>query len=422
MLYLRFFSLTLWLICSLPLFANEPYLILISFDGFRWDYPDRGITPNMQFMRENGVSAISMQPVFPSKTFPNHISTITGMYPENHGIIFNNITNPFTGETYSLNNREAVRDSRWYLGEFFWETAERQGITTASYFWPGSAIALKYRKPTYSEEYEHTRPYEQRVQGVLNWLQLPEAKRPHFITLYFHETDTQGHEFGPDSPEINQAIKLLDQMLGLLMDGLRNINMLDQTNIIVTSDHGMTNVDTERIIDVQSLVGDSTCKYYETGPAMMVQPSPGNIESVYQALKTKSQHFAVYRREEVPEYYHFSHHPFISSLVLVADLGWSLHTTSSAEFYRKTHTTGGNHGYDNHQMDMHGVFYAIGPAFKKGYRTGTVRNIDIYPLLCKIFDIMPRQNIDGRLDRIEFVLREKPIQIDESIKQNFKSE
>ncbi len=415
-------SLLLWLICSLPLFANEPYLILISFDGFRWDYPDRGITPNMQLMRENGVSAISMQPVFPSKTFPNHISTITGMYPENHGIIFNNITNPFTGETYRLNNREAVRDSRWYLGEFFWETAERQGITTASYFWPGSAIALKYRKPTYYEEYEHTRPYEQRVHGVLNWLQLPAAERPHFITLYFHETDTQGHQFGPDSPETNQAIKLLDQMLGLLIDGLRKIDMLDQTNIIVTSDHGMTNVDTARIIDVQSLVGDATCKYYETGPAMMVQPLPNDIESVYRTLKTKARHFTVYRREDVPEYFHFSHHPFISSLVLVADLGWSLHTTNSAEFYRNTHTTGGNHGYDNHQMDMHGVFYAMGPAFKKGYRTGTVRNIDIYPLLCKIFNIMPRQNIDGRLDRIEFVLQDKPVRVADNKQKKLNAE
>ncbi len=404
-------------------YAKEtPYVILISFDGFRWDYPDRGITPNMQLMRENGVSAISMQPVFPTKTFPNHISTVTGMYPENHGIIFNNITDPFDGDHYSLSNRKAVQDSKWYLGEFFWETAERQGIITASYFWPGSSIEVEHRKPTYREIYEHNRPYEQRVQGVLDWLRLPLSERPRFITLYFHETDTQGHDFGPDSPEINQAVKLLDQMLGLLLDGLRKMNMMDSTNIIVTSDHGMTNVDTKRIIDVQSLVGDYACKYYETGPVMMVQPQPADIESIYQALKTKSQHFKVYRREDVPEYYHFSHHPFISSLVLVADLGWSLHNTKSAKRYREKHVKGGNHGYDNHQMDMHGVFYAMGPAFKKGYRTGTVRNIDIYPLLCKIYNIMPRQNIDGRLDQIGFVLRDDASKIDEFTNENIKSE
>ncbi len=386
--------------------AKAPYLILISFDGFRWDYPNRGITPNMDFMQENGVTALSLEPCFPSKTFPNHISTVTGLYPQNHGVIFNNITNPFTGERFSLSNRDAVRDGKWYWGEFFWETAERQGIVTASYFWPGSGIVQENRHPTYREFYEHDRPYEIRVQGVLDWLQLPEEKRPHFLTLYFDEPDSKGHDYGPNSPEVNETIRRMDAILGMLMDGLRKLNLFEQTNIIIISDHGMTPVDTERIIDVQALLSGLDGKFYEIGPVMMVQPSDDSVAAVYRRLKENARHFAVYRREEVPAYYRFSQNPFISSIVLVAEMGWSLHTTRSAERYRQRHTTGGNHGYDNHHLDMHGVFYAMGPAFKRGYRTGTVRNIDIYPLLCKIFGIIPRHPIDGDLTRIAFVLRE----------------
>lgn len=386
--------------------TEQPYVILISFDGFRWDYPLRGITPTLEKFKENGVSALSMEPVFPSKTFPNHLSVITGMYPENHGIIMNHFTDSFHHREYSLSDSVAVKDARWYLGEAFWETAQRQGITCASYFWPGSELVLDYRRPAYFEAYDHNRPYETRIGGVLRWLQLPEEQRPHFITLYFHETDSKGHHYGPESPEINEAIRLLDSLLGKLMEGLRKINLLEKTNVIVVSDHGMTGVDTMRVVNIEQLLSGYQCQYTGDGPVMMVEPEAAQLQEVYDKLKAGAAHYRVYRRDEVPEYFHYSHHPFISSLVLVADLGWSLKTNASIAMMRKRKiVAGGNHGYDNHHLDMHGVFYAMGPAFKKGYRTGTVRNIDIYPLLCKIFGIMPRQNIDGQLDRISFVLR-----------------
>lgn len=404
-------KLILLLLClsSLTIYSREehPYLILISFDGFRWDYANRGVTPNLDKFRQEGVSALSLEPVYPTKTFPNHLSIITGLYPENHGIILNEFENPVTGEQYNLSNEAALRDSKWYLGEAFWETAERQGIITASYFWPGSQLTLVYRRPTYWEPYEHNRPYEQRVEGLLNWLKLPEDQRPHFITLYFHETDSKGHDFGPDSPEVNQAISLLDSVLGSLIDGITRLDLDNQVNIIVVSDHGMTEVNTDRIVNVEKMIGEYACRYIGEGPFLMIRPEEKEMDAVYNLLKQQAQHFRVYRREEVPAYFHFSHHPFIPPLVLVADMGWSLHTNKSAEtLLKKGYGKGGNHGYDNHQMDMHGIFFALGPAFKKGYRTGTLHNTDIYPLLCRIFHIMPRQNIDGRLERISFILEE----------------
>lgn len=383
---------------------RQPYLILISLDGFRWDYANRGLTPTLDRFARDGVSALSLQPVFPSKTFPNHISLVTGLHPENHGIILNHFENPFTEERYRLGDSVSVRDAKWYQGEAFWETAERQGIKCASYFWPGSELQSAHRRPTYREAYEHRRPFPERIRGVLNWLKLPEAERPHFITLYFHEVDSRGHRYGPHSPEVNQSIQRMDSLLAMLLTGLEEQNMLDKTNILLTSDHGMTEVDTVRLIDVEAIVGNYPCRYSDYGPVLMVQPLDKDVEAVYQRLKSAEDHFTTYKRSEVPDYFNFSGHPFISPIVLIADMGW---TVSDSKGVRrlKRRPGGGNHGFDNYHTDMHGLFYAMGPAFKKGYRTGTVRTLDIYPLMCKIFGIFPRQNIDGDLNRIGFILR-----------------
>src|SRR3990172_872166 len=303
---------------------SQPYVILISFDGFRWDYINRNITPNISSLIEQGVEALSLKPVFPSKTFPNHLSIITGMYPENHGIIFNEFDDSFTDTHYDIRDSVEVTESRWYRGEAFWETAKRQGIITASYFWPGSEINLEYRRPDYFHHYEHERPYPDRINGVLNWLKLPYSKRPHFITTYFDLTDGIGHRFGPNSPEIDIAIASLDSTLGSMLSGLSEIQMRDSVNIILVSDHGMTEVSVDRIINVEEMLTNYNINYSNYGPLMMISPKDDNVEEVYTLLKINENHYKVYYREEIPSYYHFSHNPLISKILLVADIGWSL--------------------------------------------------------------------------------------------------
>ena len=199
-------ALIIILFAALSYSQSQPYVILISFDGYRWDYVNRDITPNINSLMDDGVKASSFKPVFPTKTFPNHISIVTGLYPENHGIIFNKFHDPFKDRYYRIGDTIEVRQSSWYKGEAFWETAGRQGITTASYFWPSSDINLEYSRPDYFHHYEHDRPYDVRVNGVLDWLQLPYNQRPHFITMYFDLTDGVGHRYGPNSPEIDIAI------------------------------------------------------------------------------------------------------------------------------------------------------------------------------------------------------------------------
>ena len=406
-LNLKKLFLTIFIIffSSIQFAQSQPYTILISFDAFRWDYSNRNLTPNIESLIETGVKAHTFKPVFPSKTFPNHISIITGLYPEHHGIIFNDFYNIFTSAHFRLSDSVEVRDSRWYKGEAFWETARHQGIITASYFWPGSDVNSEYRRPNYYYHYMHNTSYAQRVKGVIDWLQLPYNKRPHFITLYFELADDIGHKYGPDSPQINTAIATLDSTIGNLIASLSDILMRDSVNIILVSDHGMTNISADRIVNIEEMLKGYKVKYSNSGPIMMIQPKQNELEEIYSILKRNEKHYKVYKKENIPNYYHFSQNPFIYKILLVADLGWSVITNKELKWY-KPGSTGGNHGYDNNTLDMQGTFIASGPQFKKNYKTGTIRCIDVYPLLCRIFNVVPSGNIDGHLDRIKYILKE----------------
>ena len=400
----KLYFLIVLLICS-NLQSQPPYTILISFDGFRWDYANRGISPNLDKLAEEGVSALSLRPCFPTKTYPNHYSIISGCYIDKHGIIANNFTDPRTGEKYSLGDRASVQNEKWYKAKAFWEVAAQKGIISASYFYPGSELDNPERRPKYFEYYEHDRKYEDRIESAIKWLQLPHHERPKFLTLYFHETDSYGHDFGPNSSEIDTAIARLDNLLGILIDDLKKINLYDSTNIIVVSDHGMTEISKEKILNIEELLTDFSVTILGEKPFMFIEPAQDELDSVYNILKSNSEHFKVFKKAEIPEYYHYKNNDAISSILLVADLGWSLVTNDWLESFNK-YAGKGNHGYDNNCLDMHGIFYAAGPSFKQNYKTGTVWNIDIFPLLCEIFSINCPKNIDGKLERIGFILKE----------------
>lgn len=385
------------------LLSQAPYTILISFDGFRHDYMDRGLTPNLQKVSDNGVEALSLMPVYPSKTFPNHTSIITGMYPENHGIIANTFYDPHFKETYKISDSIQVREARWYKGEAFWETAQRNGIIAASFFWPGSEVNLEYRRPRYYKNYDHYFPYKLRVDGLIEWLKLPLKDRPRFLTIYFDATDTYGHKYGPNSDSVNYAIKVLDGMAGYLMDKLAEINLIDSTNLIFVSDHGMTEMSSDKYVNLEEILGDEKVDYWNWSTYCLIQPQKGRLDAVYNKLKANEKHYKVYRRSEVPDFYHFSSSPLLSDLIIITDLGWEAGDTKAQKRFESWKAKG-NHGYDNGQLDMHGFFVAAGPSFRKNYKTGTLRNIDIYPLLCEIFNIPVRNGIDGKGDRIRFIL------------------
>lgn len=391
------------LVSQAALFSQAPYTILISFDGFRHDYMSRGITPNLQKVADNGVKALSLMPVYPSKTFPNHTSIITGMYPENHGIISNTFYDPYFDETYKISDSTQVRNPRWYKGEAFWETAQRNGIIAASFFWPGSEVNLEYRRPKYFKDYDHDYPYKLRVDGIIEWLKLPLNERPRFLTLYFDATDSYAHKYGTNSDSLNYAIKIVDGMAGYLMDQLSQIQLLDSTNLIFLSDHGMTEINNEKFVNLEDILGDEKVNYWNWSTFCLIQPEKERVEAVYNKLKANERHFKIYKKNEVPDFYRFSSSPLLSDLIVITELGWEAGDSSAQKGFIAWNSKG-NHGYEKDALDMHGYFVAMGPSFRKNFKTGTLRNLDIYPLLCEIFNIPVRSGIDGKGERIRFIL------------------
>ncbi|MFA5833453.1 MAG: ectonucleotide pyrophosphatase/phosphodiesterase [Bacteroidota bacterium] len=376
---------------------------MISFDGFRWDYLDRNLTPNIDSLISDGVKATSLQPVYPTKTFPNHLAIVTGMYAENHGIIQNEFIDLTTKRVYKISDTIEVRDSRWYKGEAIWETARKQGKITASYFWPGSELNDSTKRPNYVERYQHTRPYERRLEGVKRWLELPKDERPDFIALYIDATDTQGHWFGPNSMEINRTIAEMDSLIGKLVQYLKQTKRFESTNILIVSDHGMTEIDPQRTIVVGDYLKEEKYLAEWDGPILLLESLENRNAEIVNTLRRQLKHAQVYLKNEIPDSFHLKKSESVFSILVAADLGWSL-TDKELSKKRLLNFPKGNHGFNQHHKEMQGIFVARGPAFKKKFKIGTMENIDIYPLLCKILKIQQNVNIDGKLKRVESLL------------------
>jgi len=377
--------------------SKDEYLILISWDGCRWDYLNRGLTPNIQNLIESGVKAESLQPVFPSKTFPNHYSIVTGLYPENHKIVFNNFIDPRTEEGYRRGkNDSSIYEDKWYGGETLWMTAKRQHVKSACMFWPGSETYEK--SPDYFRPYDHYLSHQKRIDQIIDWLEMDEEKRPHFLTLYFADADDAGHKYGPDSAELNNTLMRLDSTLGVLLFRLKKIGLYDKTNIMMVSDHGMTQIYEENSIDLTAALQGINYKRNGNDPVLTFFVEGEQRQELYTRLKKMEKGFKTFRKSDIPDRLHFKSSNLIGDIVVMADPGYY--------FYNPNWKAGkGAHGFDNALPDMQGIFVARGPAFKQNYKTGPVKNIDIYPLMCKVLDLQPNSSIDGRLERVSDVLR-----------------
>lgn len=382
---------------------NSFYTILISFDAFRYDFTDKGLTPKINSFAVSGVKALSLKPVFPSKTFPNHISIMTGCYPQKHGIISNHFKNLSNNKMYKVGDTASVKNKDWYKAEFFWETIQKNNIKAASVFWPGSEINDIKKRPLYFNRYNQKTAPKTRVDTLISWLKLPYAARPKFLSIYFEDTDTKGHKYGPESLENRNAIKKLDDVFGYILSEISKTGIRDSVNIILLSDHGMTDISAERTINIKNIIGDFSPEINGSGTMMGLKVSKSLEDSVYNILKKSENHFDCYKKEEMSGYFNYSSNNNILPIQIVAHPGWSL-INGELNKSEEEEYNAGDHGYDNSFLDMHGIFIASGPSFKKNYKTGTLRNIDIYPLLCKLFGIECKSDIDGNIDEIGFIL------------------
>ncbi len=387
----------------IPARDGKPTIVLISIDGFRWDYPEKANTPNLDFLIATGVRSKRMIPAFPSKTFPNHHTIVTGLYPDHHGVVANNMYDREWDEWFSLSNDSAIHDSRWWGGEPIWVTAEKQGLVSACYFWPGSSTKIAGELPTFFYKYDGSVSNETRVKQVLKWLDLPAAQRPSMITTYFSTIDEVGHDFGPEAPETVQAIEYIDGVLGILIAGLKERNILDKVNIIIVSDHGMAATSPQRVIFLDDYVTPEEVQVVDWSPIIALNPKESEEEVVYAKLRDAHPHLKVYRRHEIPERFFYGKNSKIPAIIGIADEGWSIGTHKT--FETKPHYfRGGNHGYDNLLPSMGATFIARGPAFKSGVVVEPFQNIHLYSLMAHILEIAPAPN-DGSLDSVRVVLR-----------------
>jgi predicted AlkP superfamily pyrophosphatase or phosphodiesterase len=265
----------------------QPTVILISIDGFRWDYLEKAELPNFQRLIKTGVRARAMIPAFPTKTFPNHYTIVTGLYPEHHGIVANTMYDPEFDAKFSMSNRDAVKDGRWWGGEPLWVTAEKQGQISATLFWPGSEAEILGVRPTHWRVYDDDFPNAGRVDTVLAWLDLPAARRPTFLTLYFSDVDHAGHNNSLDSPEVKTAIQDVDALLGRLLAGLENRKIFARVNIIVVSDHGMAEAKSDQVIYLDDYLDLSQVEIVDWSPVVALRPRPGDKDKIIKSSRRR---------------------------------------------------------------------------------------------------------------------------------------
>lgn len=381
----------------------QPTVILISIDGLRWDYWEKVALPNFQRLSQTGVRAKALIPAFPTKTFPNHYTLVTGLYTEHHGIVANTMYDPEFDAKFSMSNRDAVQDGRWWGGEPVWVTAEKQGQISAAFFWPGSEAEILGVRPTFWKVYDDDFPNAARIDTVLAWLDLPAKRRPTFLTLYFSDVDHAGHRHGPDSPEVKTAILDIDTLLGRLFAGLENRKIFDRVNIIVVSDHGMTAVNSDHVIYLDDYLDLRKVTVVDWNPVVALRPREMSADEIYQKLAGAHPHLQVYRKEEIPARWHYQNHRRIAPIIGIADDGWKISRHGMRNTVEGFYTSG-EHGYDNQLAAMRAIFIAHGPAFKSGLVVEPFQNIHIYNLMCAILKVPPAPN-DGDLDSVRVMLR-----------------
>ncbi len=385
--------------------ASTDALILISIDGFRWDYLDKYAAPVLKQLAADGVRARRMNPSFPSKTFPNHYTLVTGLRPEHHGIVSNNFFDPAFRESFALNKKESNTEARWWTGgEPVWITAEKQGVRSACFFWPGSEVENHGLRPSCYKPFNGKLPSPDRVDGLLAWLDLPMAERPRLFTLYFDIVDHAGHTFGPDAPETARAVKQVDEAIGHLLAGLAARGLGGKTNLVIVADHGMSACGPDKVVFLEDLMDVNSVQVESTGPNGGVRPKTGSAADLVAAIRAKKPaHVQVYLREEVPARLHYRDNPRIPPVVLIADEHWNIESKAGWPKRAPTYLLG-SHGWDPATPDMGALFLASGPAFRHGVVLDAFDNTEVYNLLCATLGLTPAPN-DGDESLAHAVLR-----------------
>lgn len=362
--------------------AKPDLLILVSLDGFRSDYLAHGKTPVLAGLAAEGVQG-PMRPSYPSLTFPNHYTLVTGRRPDRNGIVDNAMDDPVLGHF----TMEKSTDPRWWNeAEPLWVTADRQGLKTATMFWPGSDRIIRGHQPDYWKAYDKTLLADDRVDQVLKWLDLPPEQRPNFVTLYFDLVDTEGHHHGPNSKELDAALVSTDASVGRLLAGLKARGLYERTNLIVVADHGMADTSKDRLIYIDDIAGDPKAIHTVTlGTSSGLSITSDAPKGTLGKLLARHDHMQCWKKADIPRRLHYGRNPRVPPVVCLAEVGWYITTHERLAAMKDFNL--GSHGFDPAAPQMAALFIAEGPAFQHGKSLPAFDNVDIQPLMAQLLHI-----------------------------------
>ena len=366
-------------------------VLLVSLDGFRADYLDRGLTPVMSRIAREGVRAEWMSPSYPSLTFPNHYTIVTGLRPDHTGVVHNTMRDAQLG-SFSMSNPAAVTNASWWGGEPVWVTAEKAGLPTAILFWPGSEAAIHGVRPRRFLPYDEPMTASARVDGVIEWLREPDATRPRFVSLYLQNTDDAGHRGGPSSPVVRDGIREIDIALGRLRDGLIAAGRWDLTDLVVVSDHGMATVPAGNVVAIEDMVDQADALAVTAGQSVGFAPRAGREREAIAKLVGSHRQYECWRKEDLPPRWHYGTNPRIPPIVCQMHEGWD--AVPRATLAKRAQEARGSHGFDPALKSMRAIFLARGPSLRHGVKLPPIENVDVYSLLMRLLGLEPLAN-DG---------------------------
>ncbi|XP_070556777.1 ectonucleotide pyrophosphatase/phosphodiesterase family member 5-like [Ptychodera flava] len=370
---------------------HGPLTLLISFDGFRWDYLQKVETPNFDVLISDGSFVPNgIVPTFITKTFPNHFTIATGLYEESHGIVATDMYDPVLNEKFHIGGEDSTSSKWWDVGaEPIWVTNQKHGGRTGVYYWPGSETEIMGIRPNRYKINNDTTPFERRIDDVIDWF--TDEDPINLGLLYFNEPDHTGHTSGPESDEILDVIRLCDDTIGYLIQRLQEADLYQKINILITSDHGMTEISPDRLIQLDDYVNPDLYVLVDSSPVAAIYPVDNrNTMAIYNAFARKHPNMTVYLKDSIPDHFHYKHNRRIMPIIAVADEGWCI-VGDKTTWLNDTEIEGG-HGYDNRYKSMHPFFIAHGPAIKRDFTLEQFNNVDIYPLICKIMEIEAAPN------------------------------
>jgi predicted AlkP superfamily pyrophosphatase or phosphodiesterase len=385
---------------------KKPYVIMISVDGMRYDYTRKYQAKHLLAFANAGVQATSMMPAYPSITFPNHYTLVTGLYPAHTGLVCNRFYDRNFGASYSSKFASAT-EARWYGGTPLWVLAEQQRMVSAAFYWVGSDSAIQGIYPTYRYKYSERIGINTRINEVLKWLKLPPARRPHLINLYFPEVDHAGHHFGPESDETRRAVLFIDSAVNALQKAVKATGL--KVNFVLLSDHGMVNINSREPLTIPSII--DTSKFRVTGEDVLVElyaKDKAAIPATYKALQQDGKgRYQVYLNTNTPARWHYNkandRYNRIADILLVPD-------TPNVFIYTPKTPNPGAHGYDPVLVkQMQASFYAWGPAFKTKLTIPTFDNVDVYPMIAQILGLNITHPVDGSEQLARRILLKKPV-------------